>query len=70
MTDIINHAFDLLFGCTHGNLSRVFSVKRRTYKVCCDCGREFEYSLDRMCIVEGSETRSRRLASMTVPLSH
>jgi hypothetical protein len=39
---------NLLFGCHHSNLSRVFTIRRRTYLVCCDCGAEFEYSLEAM----------------------
>lgn len=39
-----------LFGCHHTNLSRVFTICRRTYRVCCDCGAEFEYSLATMSI--------------------
>jgi hypothetical protein len=31
-----------IFGCRHRHLSRVFTIKRRTYRVCFDCGREFE----------------------------
>lgn len=31
-----------LFGCHHRHLSRVFTIKHRTYKVCFDCGREFD----------------------------
>jgi hypothetical protein len=30
------------FGCRHRHLSRVFTIKHRTYKVCFDCGREFD----------------------------
>ena len=41
---------DFLFGCHHSNLSRVFTIRRRTYRVCCDCGAEFDYSLQRMAI--------------------
>ena len=41
---------DFLFGCHHSNLSRVFTIRRRTYRVCCDCGAEFVYSLQRMAI--------------------
>jgi hypothetical protein len=29
------------FGCHHGHLSRVFTIKKRTYNVCLDCGHEF-----------------------------
>jgi hypothetical protein len=28
------------FGCHHRQVSRVFTLKTRTYKVCLDCGRE------------------------------
>jgi len=34
--------FQFLFGCRHHHLSRVFTIKNRTYKVCFDCGREFD----------------------------
>ena len=34
--------FKLIFGCRHRHKSRVFTIKRRTYRVCFDCGREFD----------------------------
>ena len=34
--------FQYIFGCRHRHLSRVFTIKRRTYKVCFDCGQEFD----------------------------
>jgi hypothetical protein len=35
--------FQLTFGhCHHRHLSRLFTIKHRTYKVCFDCGREFD----------------------------
>jgi hypothetical protein len=42
--------FDFLFGCHHSNLSRVFTISRETYRVCCDCGTAFKYSLETMSI--------------------
>ena len=39
--------FESLFGCHHQRLSRVFTIRRRTYQVCVECGREFEYSWGR-----------------------
>jgi hypothetical protein len=37
--------FQFAFGhCHHSHLSRVFTIKRRTYQVCLECGQEFEYS--------------------------
>jgi hypothetical protein len=29
------------FGYHHRHVSRVFTIKKRTYKVCLDCGHEF-----------------------------
>jgi beta-1,4-mannooligosaccharide phosphorylase len=34
--------FQFVFGCRHRHLSRVLTIKHRTYKVCFDCGREFD----------------------------
>jgi hypothetical protein len=28
--------------CRHRHLSRVFTIERRSYKVCFDCAREFD----------------------------
>ena len=41
---------DFLFSCRHSNLSRVFTIDKRTYRVCCDCGAQFDYSLERMAV--------------------
>ncbi len=43
-------ALELFFGCPHSNLSRVFTIRKRSYQVCCDCGAEFRYLLDAMQI--------------------
>jgi hypothetical protein len=42
--------FDFVFGCHHGQLSRVFTIDRRTYRVCCGCGARFDYSLENMAM--------------------
>jgi hypothetical protein len=44
---------DLLFGCHHRHLSRVFTIDRRTYRVCCNCGEKFNYSLEKMSMQRG-----------------
>jgi hypothetical protein len=36
--------FQFAFGCHHSQLSGVFTIKKRTYQVCLECGQEFEYS--------------------------
>ena len=53
----ITRLLEFLFGCHHSNLSRVFTIARRTYRVCCDCGAEFDYSLETMAN-RGQRTRS------------
>jgi hypothetical protein len=47
---IIIPVLDFLFGCHHAHLSRVFTLQRESYKVCCDCGAKFAYSLKTMSI--------------------
>lgn len=42
--------FDFLFGCRHEHLSRVFTLGGETYRVCCDCGARYRYSLATMSI--------------------
>jgi hypothetical protein len=32
------------FGCHHRQRTAVFTIKKRTYQVCLNCGQEFEYS--------------------------
>jgi len=55
---------DFVFGCHHRHLSRVFTIDRRTYRVCCDCGRNFSYSLDGMCMGRSAQRfDAQRLAA-------
>src|SRR6266702_8570360 len=49
-------ALEFAFGCHHTKLSRVFTIDGHRYKVCCDCGATFDYSLRTMSI-----THHRRL---------
>jgi hypothetical protein len=43
-------SYDFAFGCHHRNLSRVFTIECRTYRVCCNCGVKFTYSLENMSL--------------------
>lgn len=47
---IIIAILDFFFGCRHVHLTRVFTLEKETYKVCCDCGATFAYSLETMSI--------------------
>ena len=68
------------FGCNHSRLSRVFTINRRTYRVCCDCGAEFDYSLENMSMkrfrtsgivsgITGDELQQRRQAWVEAEIS-
>lgn len=46
--DVLAAAIDFVFGCHHSHLSRVFTIERQTYRVCCECGAKFKYSLETM----------------------
>lgn len=45
------NALEFAFGCHHARLSRVFTIDGHSYKVCCDCGASFPYSLRTMSVV-------------------
>ena len=36
------------FGCHHADLSRVFTIQKRTDRVCFKCGNEVDYSWELM----------------------
>ena len=46
--------FEFVFRCRHRQLSRVFTIQKRTYQVCVDCGRQFEYSWELMQSIRSS----------------
>ena len=70
MKKIGERIYDLLLGCTHRQLTRPFTIDKRTYCVCCDCGREFTYSLDAMSIVAADDFSNNDLAGLSVLHSH
>jgi hypothetical protein len=51
MKRLLLELFRLLCGCHHLNLSRVFTLGGRTYRVCCKCGAQFAYCLQTMSLV-------------------
>ena len=48
VTHPLASVLELAFGCHHRKLSRVFTIDGHSYKVCCDCGANFDYSLRTM----------------------
>ena len=52
VTHPLANVLEVAFGCRHRKLSRVFTVHGHSYKVCCDCGATFHYSLQSMSITQ------------------
>lgn len=52
MKHIAQRLYDLMLGCSHRHISRPMTINKRTYCVCCDCGRQFDYSLEQMRIID------------------
>lgn len=50
VTHPVASVLEMAFGCHHRNVSRVFTIQGHTYKVCCDCGATFDYSLRTMSV--------------------
>lgn len=50
MKHLVQFLVACCFDCRHEARSRVFTIDGRTYQVCCECGREFEYSWETMSV--------------------
>jgi hypothetical protein len=59
---LFSGVFQLIFGCRHRHLSRVFTIKHRTYRVCFDCAREFDlpdvHTLGRPSVADNTDPRT------------
>jgi hypothetical protein len=64
---IYDFFYEMFFGCSHGHLTRPFTIKAYSYKVCLDCGRQFPYSLDKMRLLHPWEIAKQPLEP--VPIS-
>ena len=40
---LLGRIVQFVWGCRHSQMSGVFTIKKRTYRVCLKCGREFGY---------------------------
>jgi hypothetical protein len=54
------------FRCRHRHKSGVFTITKRTYQVCLNCGQEFEYSWVRMRAVRSNDVRGPDAALKSV----
>ena len=51
---------EIIFGCSHGHLTRPFTLETESYKVCLDCGRQFPYSVELMRTLHPWEAKGLR----------
>jgi len=59
---VLNFFTQILFGCSHTRLTRPFTLKEETYKVCLDCGKQIYYSAREMRPLTPWEVRRMRAA--------
>ncbi len=45
-------------GCHHRRVSGVFTIKKRTYQICLECGQEFPYSWELMRSVRSTTSNA------------
>jgi hypothetical protein len=68
----LSEVLESIFGCHHGQISRVFTIGGRSYKICCGCGRKFNYSLASMSIERTAQSGTRKgfsLRGLLLPVS-
>jgi len=72
MNSVMGWLWELLFGCRHKHVSWPITVHSRTYRVCCDCGKEFRYSWDTLTYEDPAASRplTRVLAKLYADCSY
>jgi hypothetical protein len=60
--------FDFFFGCSHEHCTRPFTVARRSYRVCLDCGAERPYSVATWSYVPLRELRQHQAPARTATI--
>jgi hypothetical protein len=59
---IVGFFSEILFGCSHGRLTRPFTIHEETYMVCLDCGKQIYYSAKEMRPLSPWEVRRMKAA--------
>jgi hypothetical protein len=55
VTSLLLKIYDVIFGCRHAKLSRVFTIEGETYRVCLQCGTKLPFSLETMSLERSQE---------------
>jgi len=59
--------YEIFFGCSHGNLTRPFTLQAHSYKVCLDCGKQMPYSVEKMRLLHAWELSKQHPLTELVP---
>jgi len=59
---IIRFFYEIVLGCSHSNLTRIFTVQQETYRVCLDCGKHIPHSPVTMRPLTAREIRRLKAA--------
>lgn len=59
---IFRFFYEILLGCSHSHLTRIFTLQDETYRVCLDCGLHIPYSPVTMRPLTAREVRRMRAA--------
>ena len=54
--------YEIILGCSHSHLTRIFTLQDETYRVCLDCGVHVPYSSITMKPLSAREIRRIRAA--------
>jgi len=68
LRSILNALCDFFFGCSHQHTTRPFTIARRTYRVCLDCGAERPYSVATWSYVPLRELRQQQTPARTATI--
>jgi hypothetical protein len=68
LQNILNALFNFFFGCSHENSTRPFTIARRTYRVCLDCGAERPFSVATWSYVPLRELRQQQALARTATI--
>ena len=60
IVSVFGFFYEIFFGCRHDRLTRPFTLQKKTYKVCLECGKHVLYSAERMEPLTAREIRRAR----------
>jgi len=54
---IIRFFYEIVLGCSHSHMTRIFTMQQETYRVCLDCGKHIPHSPVTMLPLTAREMR-------------